>query len=236
MKLVLIRHAEPDYERDSLTEKGFREAALLGKRVAGWKPDFIYCSPLGRARATAAPALELLGREAQILPWAREFSAPVKDPETGEERIPWDLLPGRWTEEERYYDYREWYRTPLMKSGGVEEEYRLVCEGLDRLLAEHGYVREGKCYRVEKPGADTVVIFCHLGVTLVMLSHLLGISPVLLWHGFFLAPTSVTALLTEERERGKAYFRCQAAGDTSHLLLGGEPVSGRGAFADPLQG
>ncbi len=32
MRLILIRHAEPDYVRDSLTEKGWREAELLSTR------------------------------------------------------------------------------------------------------------------------------------------------------------------------------------------------------------
>ena len=36
MKLIFIRHAEPDYSIDSLTEKGFYEAQLLAKRTAGW--------------------------------------------------------------------------------------------------------------------------------------------------------------------------------------------------------
>ena len=29
MNIYIIRHAEPDYEHDSLTEKGWREAELL---------------------------------------------------------------------------------------------------------------------------------------------------------------------------------------------------------------
>lgn len=36
MRLILIRHAEPDYVRDSLTEKGWREAELLSERVSEW--------------------------------------------------------------------------------------------------------------------------------------------------------------------------------------------------------
>ena len=55
MKLMLIRHAEPDYAVDSLTEKGRREAELLSRRLARI-PDIsgIYVSPLGRAQDTAA--------------------------------------------------------------------------------------------------------------------------------------------------------------------------------------
>lgn len=34
MKLLFIRHGDPDYEKDSLTEKGWHEAELLGQRMA----------------------------------------------------------------------------------------------------------------------------------------------------------------------------------------------------------
>ena len=39
MKLLLIRHGDPDYERDSLTEKGHKEAALLAERIAPKRAD-----------------------------------------------------------------------------------------------------------------------------------------------------------------------------------------------------
>ena len=42
---------------------------------------------------TASFTLKNAGREAEILPWLREFDAPVLDPETGKRRIPWDFLP-----------------------------------------------------------------------------------------------------------------------------------------------
>ena len=34
MKIIMIRHGDPDYEHDSLTEKGKREADLLVPRLA----------------------------------------------------------------------------------------------------------------------------------------------------------------------------------------------------------
>ncbi len=33
MRLIFIRHAEPDYEHNTLTKKGFREAEILSNRV-----------------------------------------------------------------------------------------------------------------------------------------------------------------------------------------------------------
>ena len=41
MKIIFIRHGEPNYEIDSLTEKGWREAELLSKRTEnGMSPIF----------------------------------------------------------------------------------------------------------------------------------------------------------------------------------------------------
>ena len=33
MKLLIVRHGDPDYSIDSLTEKGWREAELLSKKT-----------------------------------------------------------------------------------------------------------------------------------------------------------------------------------------------------------
>ena len=52
MRLLIIRHGDPDYARDNLTEKGKREAKLLSEMLAKDKIDYLYCSPLGRAKAT----------------------------------------------------------------------------------------------------------------------------------------------------------------------------------------
>ena len=108
---------------------------------------------------------------------------------------------------------------PVYKEAGVPEAYKYVCDGLDSLLEKHGYVRDGLVYRAERPNEDTVVLFCHFGLECVLLSHILNISPVPLWHGTCAAPTSVTTLVTEERREGVAYFRMGSFGDTSHLYV-----------------
>lgn len=236
MRIIFIRHAEPDYSIDSLTEKGWREAKALSERVSKWDVTDFYVSPLGRAKDTASFSLERMGRTATEYDWLKEFFVPVIDPQTGQERIPWDFEPAFWTTDKRFYDIDTWTDTEIMQTGNVAEEYKKVCAGLDDLLANYGYHRYERYYKVEKHSDDTIVIFCHLGVTCVMLSHLLGISPMQLWHGYFLAPSSVTVLNTEEVVKGNAYFRCQVMGDTNHLKAVGEPVSYYGYFTEPFQG
>lgn len=232
MKLVIVRHGEPDYVNDSLTEKGKREAELLADKLVKTPAEYYYVSPLGRARATAAPTLKRLGREEVIMPWMREFAARVTRPDYEDPEIPWDMMPAFWTADKRYYDRDHWYDTEIMRSGKVEQEYRWVTGGLDQLLAEHGYVREGEYYRAQRPNTDTVVLFCHFGVESVFLSHLFGVSPVTLWHGTCAMPTSVTTLVTEEREEGIASFRMLTFGDVSHLTENGEEPSFMARFCE----
>ena len=173
MKLLIIRHADPDYAVDSLTPAGWREAALLADRLERTEITKIYCSHLGRAKDTASLTLKRKGMEATELDWLREFSPRMTDPDTGRERVAWDWLPQRWTREPAYFDRDRWCRTSDMEAIGVPAEYAWVCKGLDELLARHGYIREGEYYRAVRPNRDTVALFCHLGVACVLLAHLI---------------------------------------------------------------
>lgn len=238
MRIIFIRHGDPDYVNDSLTEKGIREARLLSERTAKWQVKDFYCSPLGRAQKTASYTLEKLNREAVTYEWMKEFAYFIDDPTTGRHGVPWDFMPEYWTEISEMYDRDNWKKTEIYRSNpNILPAYEEVCEGIDRLIEGYGYKRHHNYYiNTGAEQNDTIVIFCHLGITCVMMSHLLGISPALLLHSLYLAPTSVTVLATEERQNNIAAFRAQVIGDTTHLLLGGEPISTAGYFTDVFQG
>lgn len=61
MLLYIVRHGDPDYVTDTLTERGKLQAEAVGKRIAASKIDRIFSSPMGRARQTAEPACRILG-------------------------------------------------------------------------------------------------------------------------------------------------------------------------------
>ena len=225
MKLIIIRHGDPDYSIDSLTPTGWKEAELLSDRVSKWNVKAFYVSPLGRAQDTAKPSLEKMGREATVMDWLREFPIAVHNPEGGSIDVAWDWLPAAWTVEPDFYDCEKWMDVPIFAKANMREAYKKVTDGLDALLETHGYRREDNYYRVIHPNEDTIVFFCHFGLECVLLSHLLGISPMPLWHGTAAAPTSVTTLNTEERRKGIASFRMAAFGDISHLYAAGEEPS-----------
>lgn len=232
MKILIVRHADPDYSIDSLTPTGWEEAKLLADRLTKLEVKAFYVSPLGRAKDTASFTLERLGREAQILDWLREFPAKVIKPHKTEPGNAWDWLPQDWTQRPIFYDREHWSQAEEFVCGDVDALAHKVWDGLDQLIANHGYVREGNFYRAVSPNEDTVVLICHFGLECVLLGHLLGISPMVLWHNTCAAPTSVTTLTTEERRDGIATFRMNAFGDTSHLYAAGREPSFSARFCE----
>lgn len=255
MHLIFIRHADPDYENDNVTEKGRKELELLSKRCKNWKVDDVYVSPMGRADVTAKACLKNWNVKAQTVSWLREFSYPIKD-KKGNERIAWDWLPREYFLEKKYFDVNKWWSTKSMKSGNIKAHYNEVCNGIDNILSCYDYSRLQpdmpvyNCFphMTEKESlVDThllaeqkdldnknIVFFCHLGVMFAALSHLTGISPVQLWQGFFVAPSSVTIVGAEERVPGEVAWRIQTLGDTSHLKAGNENLSASGFFGNCL--
>ncbi|MDO4167066.1 MAG: histidine phosphatase family protein [Eubacteriales bacterium] len=232
MKLLIVRHGDPDYFIDSLTPKGWREVEYLAERLSGLSVKEFYVSPKGRAKDTAAPTLKKMGRTAIEKEWLREFEGAILRPDADGRMIAWDWLPQDWMSRPILYDKDHWMEDPIMEEGGIRQEYEWVTEHFDELLAEHGYVREGNYYRVQKPNNDTIVFFCHFGLECILLSHLLGISPMVLWHGCCAAPSSVTTVTTEERRKGIASFRMNAFGDISHLYVHGEEPAFAARFCE----
>jgi len=233
---MIIRHGDPDYAKDSLTEKGWREARLLAERISKLTVAAFYVSPLGRALDTASVTLEKMGRNAFICDWLREFPPQINRPDgKGRKKLAWDWLPEDWTTEDAYFLRDQWSETEIMRQGRVGEVYARVIENFDALLAKHGYVREGDLYRAERPNRDTIILFCHFGLESVLLSHLMNVSPMILWHHTCAAPTSVTTVYTEERRRGKASFRVSTFGDISHLYVAGEAPSFSARFCETFE-
>ncbi len=233
MKLLIIRHGDPDYEIDSLTEKGWREAEYLSEKISKLDVKAFYVSPLGRARDTASCTLKKMKRSAVECQWLREFSVWIWRPDVQEKKmIAWDWLPQDWMQDERYYSYEKWHQTEIMKEGKVRQEYEWVTRNFDEVLKQHGYVREGRYYHVEESNNDIIVFFCHFGLSCVLLSHLMNVSPMVLWHQTCAAPTSVTTVVTEERREGIAQFRMTSFGDISHLYVHDEEPAFAARFCE----
>ena len=233
MRLVFIRHGEPDYSIDSLTEKGWREAQLVAKRLEKMSADAVYCSPLGRAKDTMKPYIEKTGKTAQICDWLEEFTyKKFIHPDTNKEKFIWDFTPDFLERNQEFFNKDDWANLDFIANSEVVSAVQNVFEQFDNCLKSHGYERNGTYYKVNEENHKTLFFFCHFGVEALILSHLFNTSPQAISHNFIALPTSVTTLITEEREQGKAYFRCQYFGDVSHLYKDDEPLSFAGRFCE----
>jgi len=231
MRIYIIRHADPDYENDTITEAGHLEAQALAKRVATLDIDHFYCSPMGRARATAAHTAKLIGREPTIEEWTRELPWRVA-PEPWGHMAAWDF-PGEIVRAgEPLPTHETWHEYFGECQPEIRADFDQVARNSDEFLKRHGYEREGHRYRRVRPNKEKIAVVCHGGFGLTWLAHLLEIPLALMYTGFVLLPTSVTTVLFDERSEKWATPRCIGMSDVSHLYEAGVPVSTSGIKAN----
>ena len=90
MRLVLVRHAEPNYELDCLTERGHRQAKVAAERLLNEGIEEIYSSPMGRARQTAQAFSDASGiQKIEILDFMHEIRFGLENDLYNEEWSPW---------------------------------------------------------------------------------------------------------------------------------------------------
>ena len=233
MKILIIRHAEPDYPNNTLTEKGFVEAEYLSEKLLKSNITHIYSSPLNRAVLTAKPTAEKINKDIKICDWLTEFEGKIILDD--EKRISWNVLPEIWQKEKEIFNINTFKESKLYSSANTPQQYEYVIKKFDEVLENHGAKRENIIYKGENNN-DIIAIFCHFALGMVLSSHLTGISPVLLWQSMFLPTSSVTEFVTEERKKGEFVFKCKQMGDTSHLYIKNEPVSNSGLYYEFYNG
>ena len=251
MRLLFIRHGDPDYENDTLTPKGHREAKLLSDIISDFHIDEVYESPLGRARDTAAYSCKVLGITPKTLDWLMEFPAEadpnisedvrrayanelIRSEVTGEynKHIVWDILPSYYMNHPELFDRNQWRDCELIKATNMIPLYDNVVGEFEKLIASYGYERSGMAFKVRESNDKTIAFFCHFGLSSLLLSYLWNTSPFVIWQFGAFAPTSVTEVVTEEREKGIATFRTLRVGDITHLRLGNEAPSFSARFCE----
>ena len=198
MLLYLVRHGEPDYTADALTERGWKEARLVSERLAESGVDEIHASPMGRARQTAQPTAEKLGLPVTIEPWAYELAeeGATRFPDGVSKRI--SSLPPEYFQQEpfRRLDSAEAVeRIPALTGVGLDARRRMLIEGFDAMLERLGYRRNGDgAYDAVRPHDRHVAFFCHVAMMRVLLSHALNLPLQLMLAGWVSHFTGVTIL------------------------------------------
>jgi broad specificity phosphatase PhoE len=238
MRLYIIRHADPDYANDCITEAGHREAAALAERFARQGLDRIYTSPLTRARLTMQYTADRLGMSHEVLQWTQEMGhlpklrqhCPRLD--RASEFCIWDVHGHTVRGNGRLPTHDDWHTIEPFTAPAYRSEFGQLQQASDAFLATHGFERDGGVYRFTRENRERVAVFCHGGFGLAWLAHLLAVPLPLMWAGFFLWPSSVTTILFDERAPGVAVPRCVGLADLSHLHAAGLPVQPSGVKAN----
>ena len=172
MRIVFVRHGEPDYVRDCLTEEGRRQAKAAAERLAGEGITEIYASPCGRAAETASFTAKRLNLPVTTLDYMHEIS-------WGGDGIPHEGHP--WTLGDRMlaegFDFlgQDWRKHPYFAGNAATEYYGMIAPKFDALLAAHGYRHEGLRYFCERGSDATFAVFSHGGSGACVLAHLLNL-------------------------------------------------------------
>ncbi|QHW32057.1 histidine phosphatase family protein [Paenibacillus rhizovicinus] len=232
MKLYIIRHADPDYPNHTITAPGHLEAKALSERLANTKIDRIYSSPLGRALHTMQYTSDALGMTPTVLPWTAELDGWQITQPSGESMVAWNS-DHTWVREQRPFPSSDdWHARAPFDNPVFKAKFSQIQADSDAFFLQHGYRREGGRYRIVEPNREAIAVFCHLGFGLAWLSHLLELPLSMVWSGFWIAPSSVTTVVMEERAHGWAAPRCYGVGDISHLYGAGLAASRAGLFAE----
>ena len=223
MLLYIIRHGDPDYTTDTLTDRGWQQAEAVGKRIAAAKIDRIFTSPMGRARQTAEPACRLLGLEAQVEPWTHEI---------GDERLTVypdgvkksvTLLQNTYYRENGNMDlsYNESLTCPGFRESEMGKALDYVEKNGNEFLARLGYQEENGVYRILRNNEEKVALFCHGAFSRAWISRLLHLPVHMMWASFSYTHTGVTVIEFRNNENGVTAPKCLCYSDISHLYAEG---------------
>ena len=228
MLLYYVRHGDPIYTPDSLTELGHTQAEALAKRLSILGFDKIYASSSNRARQTAEPTCRALGMEAEILDWCNEGYA-WRDltitTENGNKC--WAFQDQRTrlflTGREMRALGDAWYDHPFFEGTAFKSGFQRVERETDSFMESLGFIhdRENNCYTVTKPVYSRVALFAHQGFGLAFLSALCDIPyPEFCTH-FDIGHTGVTVIRIQGNEGEKCIPKILQLSNDSHLYKEG---------------
>ena len=226
MIFYYVRHGEPIYSPNSLTEYGKEQAEALAKRFELYGLDEIYSSPSTRAAQTAEPTCKLLNIEPVFLDWTNEDHAwrdftlqkdggrrwLFQDYESIEKMASREML-------SLGHDYA---KDPCFDNTNIREVSKQVDEKIDDFFLSLGFKhnREKGGYEVVAPNSKRVALFAHQGFGMVFLSSVLDIPYPLFCTKFDIGHSGVTVIYFDETKEF-AYPRVLQLSNDSHLYKEG---------------
>lgn len=228
MLFFYLRHGDPIYSPDSLTELGKKQAEALAKRLALYGIDQIFASTSNRAIMTAQPTCDLLKKEMTLLDFCNEGHAWEELTVPHETWRSWlfhdPQMLRLFTEEPALQFSHRWYDHEALKQYGYQKGIERIYNGADELFASLGYEHErytGR-YRVTRSNGDRVALFAHQGFGIAFLSCLLDIPYPQFCIHFDICHTGMTVIEFKETD-GYAIPKVLTLSSDSHLYREGLP-------------
>ena len=223
MLLYIVRHGDPVYTTDSLTERGKQQAEAVGKRIYDSKIDRIFSSPMGRAMETAEPACRLLRIEKIIEPWTREIEQEKLTPFPDGKMKSITAVQNTYYRENGYIDlpYDRACECQGINGAQMEKALRYIEENGKAFLERLGYREENGIYRILRENNQKVALFCHSAFAKAWLSVLLHIPLHIMWSSFAYTHTGVTVVEFKNNPNGVTAPKCLCFSDVSHLYAAG---------------
>ncbi|MBO4403764.1 MAG: histidine phosphatase family protein [Treponema sp.] len=224
MNIYFIRHGEPDYDTDSLTENGHKQAAILAERVKDFPIDEFFHSPMGRARQTAEYCNKYFGYKMTELPWIKEIEWGDLSGDAYSSDGPWCIAEDMIKNEHAYPKGDDWKKEPRLLEDRLVGDIENRIKAFDSFLSGYGYEREGQLYRITKENKSSIAFFCHGGLTSALVSHLLNIP---FWSFIVHFPMEMTGI-TKLCISGKpgTYAAAEADFINSYTHLGTSMLNG----------
>lgn len=200
MLLFYIRHGQPIYDPDCLTELGVKQAEALAERLKNSQIDAIYSSTSGRATQTAEATARALNMDIVPLDWAHEIHAwdNMYMNVNGKKEFAF-LLPQVRTsfvsEEVRALD-KDWAKHGDYKDTNFGDFEKTISSQVDDFLLGLGYehLRDENRYRVVNDNDKRIALFAHQGIGMSVLSQILDIPYPMFAAHFDMSHTGMTVI------------------------------------------
>ena len=226
MIFYFVRHGDPIYDPDSLTELGHKQAKTLAERFQENGLDEIYASTSTRAMQTAEPTAKALQKEIKPCPWAHEGLAweQLTVP-TADGGKTWCFYSAEMREKLNAPEVlalgENWASHPYFENTKFGEGIERMKREVDAFFERLGFSHDRKLCRYKPLNAYTgrekrVALFAHQGMGLAFLSAVLDIPYPLICTRFDMTHTGVTVIRFDET-KPFTYPCVLQLSETSHL-------------------
>ena len=196
VELILVRHARPEHIETSdgspadppLAEIGHQQAAAVARWLSEEQIDFLYSSPMRRARQTAMPLEELCGLVVNVREEISEFDR------DSSAYVPMEVL--------KEINRPAWER---FASGKMSESFHSLTVWFSGVVAALEEIVEGH-------GGQRVAVVCHGGVINAYLAHCLNFDSDAFMK-FDVDYSSVTRVLASSR----GHRSVRSVNETTHF-------------------